>query len=138
MRELFIVLVLAASVAQGAIFFHRYRQEQDAALTRASVKRLAGLTMELFRSEDPPQGKAFWQAIGRAEPMRDVWGQEFRMEIFFGDTHKEFIWSSAGPDGKFASADDIKARVPYQRGATLDLTHPEILPDSGASSTDAK
>jgi hypothetical protein len=137
MRELLLVLMLLATIAQAAIMRQRLQRERDIVTTRESVKKLAAITLQVFKGQDPPVGMAFWQGLNRTEPMYDLWGQEYRLEVLTGETHKEFIWQSAGPDRQYGTADDIRARVPYQRGVTLDLTHPEINRDSGPSSSDA-
>lgn len=138
MRKFLLIFVVLATLVQVVLLVRRFRAEEQLVTTRESVKRLATLTMETFHGQDPPQGAAFWQAIGRTEPILDIWGQEFHMEVFAGESHKEYLWISAGPDGKRGTSDDIKARVPYQKGSTLDLTHPGNSSDFGLSSSDAK
>ncbi|MGZ3693818.1 MAG: hypothetical protein ACXWQO_06430 [Bdellovibrionota bacterium] len=138
MRELLLALMLMATLAQMAILQKQFSAEKKIVTTRESVKRLSLITINVFKGQDPPSGKAFWESLGRSGPMYDVWGQEFRLEIFVGDTHKEYIWESAGPDRQWGTPDDIKARVPYQRGVTLDLTQPEISSESTPDSKDAK
>lgn len=138
MRELICLMMLIATLGQANLLKRSYAHQKDIVSTRESLRRLASLTMEMFQSQDPPQGTAFWRALGRDTPIYDLWGQEFKMEIYAGESQKVFLWLSAGPDQIYGSGDDIKVRVPYQKGATLDLTHPEISGETGLFSIDAK
>ena len=138
MRFVLLGLMILVTLAQGVLVMRRYHSEQLVARARQDAQRLANLTLEVFRGQEPPAGVSFWQAIGRSEPINDPWGQAYRMDIFPGDPWREFIWVSAGPDGQFGNGDDVKARVPFKRGAAHDLTRPEIDPAGSAGSVEAR
>ncbi len=137
MRELVLAFMILATLAQAMVVKQQFQREREIVATQDSVKKLAAITTQVFRGQNPPTGMAFWERLQRTEPMKDIWGQEFRMEIFGGESQKEYIWESAGPDRQYGTRDDIRARVTYQNGATLDLTHPGINPESGPNSSDA-
>jgi len=82
-----------------------------------SLRRLSALTIRNFPDRNLSEGKEFWNAIGRAEnPMRDVWGSEFRLESKVKEGKKEFFWRSAGADREYHSPDDIVVQVPFPEG----------------------
>lgn len=122
MRLVFFVAFVTLTAAHLWLGWKNLRAGERVLEARTAVSRLAKLTLEVFERRSPPQGQAFWKAIGRDAPILDPWGQEYRMEIFSGESSRQFIWISAGPDGRFGNRDDLRAQVPYQDGATLDLT----------------
>lgn len=139
MRELFLLLFLLTTAFQAAVLGREFQRSQKISETREDLRRLSKLTLEFFRGKEPPRGKEFWTAIGRqnGEPIFDPWGQEYRLDVFEGETHREYLWVSAGPDRTFGNSDDLKVRVPLPR-ENPDLTRPGITPDSGPTSIDAK
>ena len=139
MREFFLLLILLITAFQAAVIEREFRRERKVNEVREDLRRLSTLTIEYFRGKEPPQGKEFWEAIGRpgGEPIYDTWGQEYRLDIFPGETHREYIWVSAGPDRAFGTGDDIKVRVPFPR-ENPDLTRPGITTETGPTSLDAK
>jgi hypothetical protein len=94
---------------------------------QGEVKRLALVTLRLFRYGRPPTGEAFWKEIGRKDPMLDPWGKAYVLETPQAGL---FLWRSAGPDEGYGTEDDLVAKIPYGEGVTLDLSNPLIGPQS--------
>lgn len=95
--------------------------------TRDDLRRLSKVTLQFFSKRVPPSAESFWRSIGRAEPLEDPWGTPYRLDLPSPD---EFRWSSAGPDRKHQSADDLVSRIPFGDGGGIDFTQPHLEDES--------
>lgn len=105
--------------------------------TREDLRKLGLVSMNLFRNGRPPSPETFWVEIGRTEPLRDPWGNPYRLEAKLGE-RKYFEWSSAGQDRSFGTADDISQPIRFDSGTSLDLTSPELDPSLDGRVNDAR
>ena len=133
----FAALALFAQHLYG--FYTDFHRDDETISTRQSLRRLAALTVGHFPDRQLGSAEEFWKAIGRGgNPMRDRWGQEFRLQVLEERGQHAYAWSSAGPDGVWATRDDITVPVPYPKGGGA-LPPPDIgTPEEGPSSRGAQ
>ncbi len=79
----------------------RLQLEQQKHIARVAVERL-GILSAAFSGKEAE----FWSSMGRSSAPLDPWGQAYRW-----DPGPPSLWRSAGPDGQYATADDLKALV---------------------------
>ena len=129
-EELFARAAAVAAVAITVVhLFWIIQGLRDAQMgfgARASLRKLAALTIRNFPDRNLDSAELFWKSIGReGDPMHDAWGTEYRMTSQDGAGQKVYFWSSAGPDRRFGTRDDVIVTVPYPNGA---LTSPDLAP----------
>ena len=140
---------LARAVALVAVvlsFFHLYdlfrdlRDARSSIETRQSLRRLSALTIRNFPGRDLDSADLFWKSIGReGNPIRDTWGNEYRLTSRAEGKVRSYFWSSAGPDRIFGTHDDLFVEVPYPNGpGSLPELEPEEPPVPPPVNIDAK
>lgn len=117
-RVLFLLTIIAFSLALAFYGGHLYFREAEEVRAMENMRKLAALTIRDYPEGNPPLGDRsleFWKRLGRDGPIQDPWGHDFvleRREDTKG-TRALFSWGSAGPDGLWQTADDLKVIVPY-------------------------
>ncbi len=123
MRELWLAISLILSLgwlfwAGNGIFVEKKKLE-----TKAELKRLSKVTLQIFARGRPPAGEEFWRAVGLEKPILDPWGTPFRLTT---PEPERMEWRSAGSDRFFDTSDDLVLKVPY--GSSL---QPDLSPSDG-------
>lgn len=113
-------LIFAAMVGAAALYVHwswlEFKHGQELAEAKENLRKLASLTAHRFPERDLGDAKAFWKSIGRDEPMKDPWGQEFQLVVEAQEKEKLAWWQSSGPDRAWSTQDDLKQLVPFPKG----------------------
>ncbi len=113
----------ACVVGAAMILLHLFwmyqglRTARDVLGTKESLRRLSALTVRNFPDRSLETPDLFWKAIGReGQPMLDLWGNEYKVEIRMVGDQRQYAWQSAGPDRQWNTADDVHVDVPYAIG----------------------
>ena len=116
-----------------------WRSARDSAEARENLRRLAALTVRNFPERNLGSAGVFWQAIGReGNPMRDLWGEEYRVERREETGGRSYFWRSAGSDRLFGTQDDLVERVPYPEGERAGREAPLLRDSDAPVSLDAR
>ncbi len=115
---------IAITVSHVVWFVYDLRQAKEVQRVQVGLRRLAALSVRNFPDRNLNDADLFWKAIGREKPMRDPWGTEFRVE---GKEGRRYFWRSAGPDGRWDTADDLAVEIPFvdSPGLSPDLLNQE-------------
>jgi hypothetical protein len=97
------------------------RNAREVLATGENLRKLAALTIRNFPDRNLDSPELFWKAIGReGNPMHDAWGTEYRVGSRDEAGQKAYFWTSAGPDRRFDTRDDVQVAVPYASGLSSD------------------
>lgn len=113
MRWLFLLLLAGLTAAQLYLGARRGWDLRGEILAKEDMRRLTNVALRLFSGKIPPEGEAFWMEVGRKDPLRDPWRNPYRFEKVSGGGAPFYQWRSAGPDGTYASGDDLTHPVPF-------------------------
>ncbi|RYZ99943.1 MAG: hypothetical protein EOP11_18855 [Proteobacteria bacterium] len=121
MPSLFLLGFLC-SLGQGFLLARRGVNQYWRIEASQAVRRIAENSYRYFEGRRPPSGEAFWAAVGKPAPLRDPWGEEYRMEHLADGS---FLCRSAGEDRRANTSDDIIHLIPY--GQALDTLQPRKM-----------
>lgn len=134
MRIVFLVFGLVLIIFFGTSLVERFSLEWKKYQVDDELKRLQRATMQAFHDKAAPTEAQFWKEIGRAEPMKDPWGNNYRLS-HLGD---DLVWLSSGPDKKMNTSDDFSKFVLVRDGVVLYLENKPSEPSTGTRVMDAK
>ncbi len=107
------VLVALAMIAIGVFVAIDLRKDLAAAVkteqAKEDIRRIARALLAIYENKMPPRKEDLWRALELQGAPVDPWGNPYDVTFQAG----EFSITTAGPDGRMGSGDDIQVSLPF-------------------------
>jgi hypothetical protein len=111
MRILWLALIVALTFAHLFQCYSSFARVGKILEAKSDLRRLARAVLHISGGRASSE-KSFWVTVGRTEPMRDPWGQDYLFEPAPKMAGGRQRWRSAGPDRSYGTEDDLEHPVP--------------------------